>query len=407
MMTGTRALQSYSKSDSSFKDLLANPILMDEPMSVSTTVLTPTAATPPAEPRADEKPKSLLAAHLELGKVRLNALVVFTTLLGFVVGAKLTELPFTTTEITNSYFFRLAAVCAGTFLTALGVSSFNQAIEAPRDARMRRTCRRPLVTGRLSRTYGATLGLIASLCGVGVLWHWTNGLTAALAAGNVLLYLAIYTPLKPHSTLNTLVGALVGGVPPIIGWSAATGTVSAGAWVLGAILFAWQIPHFLALSWMYREDYANGGFKMLPAVDPSGRLTGSVSASYAALLLPLCVMLAVLHHAGLVFVVVACILTAAMTAAAIRFALTRTQPAARRLFFASIIYLPLLCAALMLDARGPLSDYEATPAGYRRASDADQNFIDPSGPEAARLNAALAPQASATTPAALGSATKP
>jgi protoheme IX farnesyltransferase len=371
---------------------------MERPMSLPPT---PNAVAGAVERAEAEKTvrQSLLGAHLVLGKVRLNALVVFTTALGFVLGSKLNEFPVAEHRPAAFDWGRLAAVCIGTFLTAVGVSAFNQAVEAPRDARMWRTRLRPLVTGRLSRTYATSVGIIASICGVVVLAWLINALTAALAAGNVLLYMAVYTPLKPRTTKNTLVGAIVGGVPPVLGWSAATGAVAPGAWVLGAILFAWQIPHFLALSWLYREDYARGGFKMLPVSDEGeggGRMTGGVAALYAALLMPLCVMVALLGHAGAAFVVIGSVLSLGLTVMAVRFARRRTEGDARRLFFASIVYLPVLCAVLMIDARGPLSGYEETPAGYRLAEGAEEEFIDPSGPEAARINAELARQAAAT-----------
>jgi heme o synthase len=330
---------------------------------------------------------SLLRAHMTLGKVRLNALVMFTTALGFVVGSKLNCYPITGLYPAGFNWGRLFWTCLGTFLAAVGASAFNQAVEAPRDARMRRTQRRPLCTGQLSRTYATALGMIVSLSGVILLAGLTNGLTAALAGGNLLLYIAAYTPLKPLSTANTLVGAVVGGVPPVLGWTAATGALSAGALVLGAILFAWQIPHFLALCWMYREDYQRGGFKMLSIGDATGQLTSRVALLYAALLMPLCLLLAWLGHAGPAFVGLSVALTAILTVMAVAFVRTRAYAAARHLFFASIVYLPLLCVALMADARGPLSTLESTPAGFVQPAPSGERFIDPSGAEAQRINA--------------------
>jgi len=332
--------------------------------------------------------QSLLKAHMDLCKVRLNGMVVFTTALGFIVGTQQMYPP-------NLHWLTLLWTCLGTFLAAAGASAFNQAIEAPRDARMHRTRKRPLCTGRLTRTYAATLGLILCITGVAILCPTANGLTACLAAANVLIYVLIYTPLKPLSTVNTLVGAIVGGIPPVLGWTAATNVVTPGALVLGAILFVWQIPHFLALCWMYREDYARGGFKMLPIVDRTGRLTANLALLYAVLLMPLCLLVAYFGNAGEWFVGVSFVLTIGLIAVAFRFAASRSNPDARRLFFASIIYLPILSATLMLDARGPLSDFERTPAGYFRSDQPAREFQDPEA-----MQNVAAPQPTAETPPA-------
>jgi len=189
--------------------------------------------------------------------------------------------------------------------------------------------------------------------------------------------------------VNTLVGAVVGGVPPVLGWTAATGQLAPGALVLGAILFVWQIPHFLARCWMAREDYARGGFKMLPIVDATGRLTSSLALLYAIMLVPLCLLVHVLRHAGLPFVGISFLLTLALIGVAVRFAFTRTNPDARRLFFGSIIYLPILCLTLMLDARTP--ELERVRAAQGQSD--DPAFIDPGSEEGKRFNASLTPLA--------------
>jgi heme o synthase len=365
-------------------------------MSVSAALISDSSESTVAPDPPAEK-LSLLRAHLELGKVRLNSLVVFTTALGFVVGSKLNHYPITGIYPPGFNWARFFWTCAGTFLAAVGASAFNQAVEAPRDARMRRTCRRPLCIGRFSRTYAAALGLIVSLSGILLLGARTNTLTAILAGGNLLLYIGVYTPLKPVSTVNTLLGAVVGGVPPILGWTAAAGELSAGALALGAILFAWQIPHFLALCWIYREDYARGGFKMLPVTDPTGHQTSRVALLYAALLLPLCLLVVYLGHAGAIFLAMSLALTIGLVVTVLRLAQRREVPDARRAFFASILYLPLLCAALMIDAHGPLSAWEATPVGFVSPAPSGERFIDPSGPEAARFNATLTPTTAPTT----------
>jgi len=306
---------------------------------------------------------------MELGKVRLSAMVVFTTALGYIVASKM-NFP----EPID--WLRLFFTCLGTLLAAVGASSWNQAIEARRDARMYRTRNRPLPAGVFSRTYAATFGLCVCITGVAILCPTSNGLTAILGTVNILLYAIVYTPLKPISTTNTLVGAIVGGIPPMMGWTAATGTLSAGAWVLGAILFVWQIPHFLALSWMYREDYARGGFKMLPAIDPSGRLTAMLALLYAILLVPLNLLLVQLGHAGFTFAIISLALAGGLIACAIRFSKTHANSDARRLFLASIIYLPLLTVTLMITSRGPFTHLELGPAGY--VSPPTEPFIEPS-----------------------------
>jgi protoheme IX farnesyltransferase len=331
-----------------------------------------TAAAPPEASRA--LPSSLIAAHVQLGKVRLSAMVVLSAALGYVVGSR--------QNFSESFnWTRLFWTCLGTFFAAVGAAAFNQAIEARRDARMQRTRHRPLPTGRLSRTYAATFALIISILGVAILCPTSNGLTAILATANILIYAFVYTPLKATSSINTLVGAIVGGIPPLMGWAAATDSLPAGAWILAGILFVWQIPHFLALSWMYRDDYARGGFKMLPAFDVSGRLTGMLSLLYTLLLAPLCLMLVAFGHAGWLFAVISVLLTLWMAIVAFRFARTRTNGDARRLFLASILYLPLLTVTLMATARGPYDNFDRSDYGYiLPASPADQAALSPDAP---------------------------
>ncbi|HVS71558.1 MAG TPA: heme o synthase [Phycisphaerae bacterium] len=286
-------------------------------------------------------------AYGELGKLRLNAMVVVTTALGFVVGAY--SIYPTVIDVR-----RLLWTCLGTFLAAIGASAFNQAIEGPRDARMKRTLRRPVPSGRVSRAHAAYVGLLATIAGVAILCPTSNGLTAILALVNVILYAAVYTPLKPRSTTNTLVGAVVGGIPPVMGWTAATGAISLGAIALGILLFAWQIPHFLALAWMYKEDYARGGYKMVSTADPDGKRTGLLSVIYSLALIPPSIALVFFGHASPVFGGIALLLAAWMAFNALRFAADRTVRDARRLFLTSIAYLPLLSLALVLCVRTPV-----------------------------------------------------
>jgi len=312
--------------------------------------------------------QSLLRSYMELGKARLSLMVVVTAAVGYFVASQ-------TMEHTN--WTRLWWTCLGTFLAAVGASAFNQAIEAPRDARMPRTFKRPIPAGHISRTHAAFVGLIASIIGVAILCPTSNGLAALLCTVNLLLYVLVYTPMKPYTTANTLVGAIVGAIPPMLGWAAAVDRLDAGAWLLGAVLFAWQIPHFLALAWMYRADYAKGGYKMLPVVEPSGRLTCLLAMLYSLVLLPLCVMLVVTGAAGWFFLAGSMMLGLGFFALTLKLAMDKTHANARKLFLGSVLYLPLLMAILVIDARGPLDGLQKAPAGYVAPSN-DGSFQDPS-----------------------------
>jgi len=296
-------------------------------------------------------------------------MVVLTTALGYAVAAK---------AMLNFDWRALGWVSLGTFLAAAGASAFNQAWEMSRDSRMDRTKRRPVPTRAISRGLAVIAGLIASLTGLAILWMTANTLTAVLGAINILLYTLVYTPLKPLSTANTLAGAVVGGIPPMMGWAAATGSLSAGAWILGAILFMWQIPHFLALAWMYRHDYAKAGFKMIATVEPTGRLTTRLTLLYSAALIPTAAAMSLIGHAGWPFALAATLLGTVLTCLSLKFTATRADADAKRLFVATIVYLPLLSTALMLDAYGPYDHMLKGEAGYSSPPSADEMFVDPS-----------------------------
>ncbi len=309
--------------------------------------------------------RGLLQSYSDLSKARLSAMVVITTALGYFVAARSNPDP-----SNNGFdFIRLIWTCVGTFLAAAGAAAFNQAIEARRDALMNRTQKRPIPSGRLSRTHAAFFGLLASIVGVAILCPTSNGLTAILATANILIYVLIYTPLKPVSSLNTLVGAVVGAIPPMMGWTAATGSLAIGAWILGGILFVWQIPHFLALAWMYRVDYAKGGYKMLSTIDPSGRLTTMLALVYSFALIPLCLSLTALGYAGTPFAILSTLFACGLIVLAVRFAKSRANSDARRLFLATIIYLPVLCLMLTLNTRTPYDSLMRTHNGYATPND--------------------------------------
>jgi protoheme IX farnesyltransferase len=291
-----------------------------------------------------------LGLYLELAKARLGSLVILTTIVGYVLASRGHWAPWT-----------LVWTVIGTSLTAFGANILNQWWEADRDALMHRTRSRPLPSGRIGSREALRWGLLSSLLGTGVLAAGANLLTAALAGGTVLLYVLVYTPLKVRTPLNTVVGAVVGAVPPMMGWTAATGRVELGAWILFGLLFVWQVPHFLALAWMYRDDYARGGYRMLPAVDDAGGLTGRMAFVWAAALLPLSACLTVSGVTGSVFLATSLALGAAFAWLGLRFARERSRPAARRLFLASVLYLPALLGLMVVDmddrvARGAFLD---------------------------------------------------
>jgi protoheme IX farnesyltransferase len=243
------------------------------------------------------------------------------------------------------------AALLGTGLVAAGASALNMLLERETDARMLRTRTRPLPSGRLRPGEALAFGAGLTAAGLGVLIWRSGPAAAAVALATWATYLFLYTPLKTRTSLSTIVGALPGALPPVIGWAAARGGLEPGAWVLFAILFLWQIPHFLAIAWIYREDYARGGLPMLPVRDPEGRLTGrQVLANSLALgLVSLAPVTAGL--AGPLYLAGALLLGAGLVGAAVRMAVARDLPAARMLFLSSILYLVSLCALLLLDCR--------------------------------------------------------
>jgi len=279
-----------------------------------------------------------LGFYLELAKARLAALVVLTAIVGYVLAARSS--------------FDLAVLgwtVLGTTLSAFGANILNQWMEADRDGRMERTRNRPLPAGNVSKRTALVWGLASAAAGLVVLDFGTNRLTAALSLFVILLYVLVYTPLKVRTPLNTAVGALCGAVPPMMGWTAATGQLELGAWILGGILFVWQVPHFLALAWMYREDYARGGFRMMPAADPDGSVTGRAAFINTIALLPITGALAAAGVTGMTYLVVSQVVGLAFAALALTFARRRGRLTARRLFFASIIYLPILLGLMVTD----------------------------------------------------------
>jgi protoheme IX farnesyltransferase len=280
-----------------------------------------------------------LADFVALTKPRLNVLVVATSAAGFYLGANapIDSVPF-------------VATVAGTTLVAGGAAALNQLYERNTDALMRRTRMRPLPDGRLSPTEARVFGVLLSAAGLILLTVYSTWLASLLALATLIIYLAIYTPLKRRSPVATIVGAIPGALPPLIGWTAARG-MTAGGLSLFLIVFLWQMPHFMAISWMYRDDYGAAGFPMLPVIDPTGRRAGRQAVGYAAALLVASLMPTLVGLSGLVYAGVAVALGAAMLVLAVGFARAHTDAAARRLFLGSLAYLPLIWIVMIADKK--------------------------------------------------------
>jgi len=285
-----------------------------------------------------DQPISAWRDYYELVKPRMNLLILGTTTVGFSIAAK-----------TNADWLHLPNTLIGTTLCAASAAILNQFLEREYDSLMRRTAHRPLPTGRIPPAQALALGIAAGAAGGLYLLLFVNWLTALLGYATLLMYVLVYTPLKRTTTLNTIVGAAPGAVPPMMGWTAVTGSLAAPAWALFGILFVWQIPHFLAIATLYRDDYRAGGFKMLPVNDPGLRATGRQILLYSAALLPMSLLPAIAGVGGRVYIFAAVVLGLAFFAYAFSCAMRHTRADARKLFFASIIYLPVLLAVLMMN----------------------------------------------------------
>lgn len=303
----------------------------------------------------------------ELTKARLVSLVLVTTAVGFVLGAG-----------SPASWSLLLATLLGTALTAGGSMILNELWERARDSRMLRTRHRPIPAGDVTPTAALLLGCAAVVAGISTLALFVNALTALLGFTVVFLYVFAYTPLKTRSTSCTLIGAVCGAIPPVMGWSAATGTIGFGAWLLAAVLFFWQIPHFLALAWLYREDYARGGFKVLPVLDTSGRTTTRLANLYILALLPLGTVAALSGVTGWSAAAGSFLLGVGLLAAGLQLARSRSDRSARRLFLATLVYLPLVLGLLVADRPSARE-----PAGFPTvAVGATASSPPPAGPAA-------------------------
>jgi protoheme IX farnesyltransferase len=295
------------------------------------------ATAQPISPPATTE-KGWVAVYADLFKARLTFLVLLTTLVGFYIGF----------SGPVDYGLMLHTVLA-TALVAAGASALNQFREREYDAKMSRTRNRPLPSGRLQPQTVLMLGSGLALAGLVYLDLAVNDITCVLGAASLVSYVFIYTPLKRVTWLNTAVGAIPGALPPLMGWTAARGRLDTEGWALFAILAFWQLPHFLAIAWMYRDEYARAGFKMLPIVDPQGHRTGRQAVSHTLGLLPVSLCPFLFKLAGPVYLAGALVLGLAFLWYAIQFSRQLTVSRARQLFFVSILYLPLLLVLMVLD----------------------------------------------------------
>lgn len=283
-----------------------------------------------------------IADYVALTKPRIAVLVLFTVGAGVLLASAAASIAVRWDVLFHAVF--------GTALVAAGASALNQWVEKKSDARMRRTQARPLPAGRLSSREVLVFGALLGVGGFGyLLLTLTSPIPALLAAVTFFLYVAVYTPLKRYTTLNTLVGAVPGAMPPLIGWSAVNGEITAGGLTLFAIVFVWQIPHFLAIAWIYREEYARAQLRMLPVTDPDGRATGRQMILYCVALLAVSLAPVLLKSAGLVYVTGAVVLGLGFLVKAWRFSTSRCQSGAKGVLRASLIYLPGLLLVLLFD----------------------------------------------------------
>ena len=305
---------------------------------------------------APAKPHSLLADYATLFKIRISTMVIITAGAGFYLGSLRSGI--------SPFHAGVLQALIGIAVVTCGSSALNQALERKSDSLMRRTADRPMAAGRISLAHGLILGFAATFLGALYLAYTTNLLTGTLTLLTAIGYVAIYTPLKRVTTINTFIGAFPGALPPLIGWTAARGVIEWPGVALFAILFVWQFPHFMAIGWMYRDDYARAGIRLtpnLPNTRYAAQSTVIQALFYAVLMIPVSLWPSALHTTGYFYAIAASLLGAGYLWYTIRFARILRDPtsevslvAARNLLRASILYLPLLLAAMMLDAKGRL-----------------------------------------------------
>ena len=294
-------------------------------------------------------PQELLTVFKQLSKARLSALVVLSAAAGFVAGSG-----------EDVEWSKLGWTSFGTFACAASANSLNQIYEVEKDKLMKRTRNRPLPTGKITRANALVWAVGAGFVGCASLYATSNGTTAALGAANIALYAGVYTPLKQISVWNTWVGALVGAVPPLMGWAAASGSLDPGSFVLASALHFWQLPHFFSLAWICREDYSRGGYKMLTLMDKTGKRTAACALRNCVYLLPLGFLAQHFNVATEEFTYEAAALSTVMACSALVFYTRPSVDTARILFRASLLHLPLYMGSLLM---------HRIPRGAAKASD--------------------------------------
>lgn len=290
---------------------------------------------PPEQPASF---RSRIYDYFSLTKPEITFLVTISAIAGFILG--------TTGPIELSTFLGLMV---GVALSSAGGAAFNHYIERDKDAEMRRTDNRPLPSGRIKPGSVLALASVMSVAGIAILVIYCNLLTSFLAALTIVLYIFLYTPLKQYTKYNTIVGTIPGALPALGGWTAATGTFGLGGWVIFSILLIWQLPHFLALAWMYRKDYGRAGFKMLPVVEPQGRSTANQMLVSAILLLVLSLVPSVMGLTGMIYFFGVLVVGAWLLAMCIEFYKTMSNTSARRVLKASVLHIPVLVVLLIVD----------------------------------------------------------
>ncbi|HXB71111.1 MAG TPA: heme o synthase [Candidatus Acidoferrales bacterium] len=278
--------------------------------------------------------------YLELTKPRITLLILTCTAVGYFLGGGI-----------SFHWTMLLHALLGTALLASGTAALNQWYEVDSDAKMRRTRMRPMPAGRMKRSHGFVFGVLLSAGGFVELWSGTNLLAAALGLFTLLSYLLLYTPLKQRSPICTTVGAIPGAMPPLIGYAAAAGRLDAQAVALFLILFVWQFPHFDAIAWMYREDYARGGIRMLPVVEPDGESTARRVVVCSLLLIPISLLPSLLGMTGLVYAAAAIAAGLGLLYFGVRLGREKSVARAHAVLLASVFYLPALLAVMVLDRR--------------------------------------------------------
>ena len=291
-----------------------------------------------------------MRAYIELTKPRITWLILMSTGVGYFFG--LPSADSWKGFLREIDLFPFLHTLLGTALMASGTAALNQWFEREADRKMRRTANRPLPAGRVSVGGALLFGIALSLGGFAELWFGVNRLAAAVGGFTWATYLFCYTPLKQRTWWSTTVGAIPGALPPVIGFAAAAGSLTREAWVLAAILFLWQFPHFYAIAWMYKDDYARAGIRMLPVVEPDGRFTAQQIVIYGMALIPVSLTPALIGMSGVVYAAGAFILGLWFLYSGVRVAFERTNIRARRVLVTSVLYLPLIYGLMLLDRPG-------------------------------------------------------